>query len=130
MADGSGVKQFIGGLAEAGSEVIKETVDVGLKALEQGVQSAVGSPISPQQIQQQEIKDQKEKARIRKWIHDQEQEQARVRQINQQKEQQKLQSQQQEEQTEEIEEDQKKTKTSNPALDAVGKIEIKRGVGG
>ena len=60
MADGaSGVKQFSEEMGQAAGEVAKDVKDSVGEVLEQGVQSVVGTQLTPQQIQRKEIERQK-----------------------------------------------------------------------
>ncbi|MDD5416121.1 MAG: hypothetical protein PHE48_03920 [Candidatus Daviesbacteria bacterium] len=134
MADGgNAIKQFGGEVAQAAGEVAKDVKDSVGEALEQGVQSVVGTQLTPQQIQQKQLEDQKKLTEARRKIafyQKIDQEQKAVRQQNKQKEMQKLQTQQQEKQVIEIKKEQKKNQPINPATFYAGKAEFKRGVGG
>ncbi|MDD5147640.1 MAG: hypothetical protein PHV63_03800 [Candidatus Daviesbacteria bacterium] len=134
MADGgSAIKQFGGEVAQVVGEVAKDVKDSVGQAIEQGVQSVVGTQLTPQQIQQKQLEDQKKLAETRRKIDfykQTDQAQKQVREENKQKEMQKLQNQQQEEQVVEIKKEQKKRQPINPATFYAGKAEFKRGVGG
>lgn len=134
MADGgSAVKQFSGEVAQAAGEVAKDVKDQVGQVIEQGVQSVVGTPLTPQQIQQRQMEDQKKLAEARRKIafyQQTAQAQQKVRQENKQKGMQRLQNQHQEKQVTEIKKEQKKKQPINPATFYAGKVEFKRGVGG
>lgn len=55
----NGVKQFTGEIKQAASEVAKDVTDTVGEMIEQGVQSVTGTPLTPQQIQQKQMEDQK-----------------------------------------------------------------------
>lgn len=134
MADGgSAVKQFTEEVVEATGEVAKDVKDTVGQMLEQGVQSATGAQLTPQQIQQKQLEDQKKIAENRRkiafWQKLQAEQQA-VRQTEKQKEMQRMQSQQQEKQVAEFKQIEKKKEPINPAVAYAGKAEFKRGVGG
>ncbi|MBI2599473.1 hypothetical protein HYW43_00965 [Candidatus Daviesbacteria bacterium] len=133
MANGNQIGQFRDELEQDVTEVAQDVKDSVGEALEQGVQSVVGTQLTPQQIQQKQQEDQENLAEARRTIQFLKQideEQKRVRQENKQIEQQRLQTQQQEEQKEEMKKEEKKKQPINPALAYAGKAEIKRGVGG
>lgn len=100
MADsGSGISQATQEVVQAANEVAKDVKDSVGEAIEQGVQSMVGTKLTPQQIQQKQLEDQKKLAETRRVIEhykrvDAEQEQ--VRQHIKQKDAQKQQEEQQE----------------------------------
>ena len=115
------------------SEVAKDIKDAVGEMAEQGVQSVVGSQLTPQQIQQKQLQDQKDLSEARRKVEfykKASQEQKVVRQANQQKEQQRLQNLKQDEQVKNIQIKQKKKQPINPAIAYAGKAEFKRGVGG
>jgi|SRR3989344_4136646 len=134
MADlGSGIKQVAEETAEVVKEVTEEVKDSLGQALEQGAQSATGTQLTPQQIQQKQADDQKKIAEARRKIafyQQTDQAQKMVRQQNKQKEMQRIQVQQQEKQVIEIKKEEKKKQPVNPAVAYAGKVEFKRGVGG
>lgn len=125
------IGQFKDEVEQTASEVAQDVKDSVGQMIEQGVQSVIGTNLTPQQIQQKQQEEQKQIAEARRKIafyQKTAQEQQIVRQENKQKEQQGLQNKQQEEQVLKIKKEEKKT--VNPALAYTGKIEIKRGVGG
>lgn len=111
MADsGGGVKQFTNEMEQAAIDVAKDVKDEVGQMIEQGVQSVAGPKLTPQQIQQKQLEEQKRLARARKtirWYQDIAAAQRRVREEEKQKQ---LQRQQQEEQ-----EKQKKKVIISPA---------------
>ncbi|MBI2017650.1 hypothetical protein HYS92_01220 [Candidatus Daviesbacteria bacterium] len=138
MSDsGGGVKQFAGEMKGAVAEVTKDAKDSVGEAIEQGVQSVVGTQPTPQQVQQKQQEDQKRELDRQKqlvytrgWLKNLEAEQQKVRKENKQKEQRRLQTEQQEKQTTEMKKEEKKKQPVNPAVAYAGKVEFKRGVGG
>lgn len=111
MADGgSGIQQVTEEIAQTAGGVIEDVKDSVGEAIEQGVQSVVGTQITPQQIQpalptqrgeQKQQQDQKDLSEARRKIafyQNVGQEQKQVIQENKQKEMDRLQGQQQEEQ--------------------------------
>lgn len=99
MADGgSRIQQTTQEVAQAVGEVAKDVKDAVGEMIEQGVQSVAGPTLTPQQIQQKQLEDQKKLAETRrkiKFIEKVDQEQKMVRQANKQKATDRLQSQQQ-----------------------------------
>jgi len=134
MSDlGNRIKQVTEETSQTVEEIAKDVRDSVGEAIEQGFQSATGTPLTPQQIQQKQIDDQKKISETRRKIafyQKTAQEQEKVRQENKQKEMQRLQSQQQEEQVAEIKEEEKKEEPVNQTVAYAGKAEFKRGVGG
>lgn len=133
MANQNVIGQFKDEVTETAGEVAQDVKDEVGQIIEQGVQSIVGTQLTPQQIQQKQAEDQKKIAENRKKIafyQQTAQEQQQVRQQNQQKEQQRLQVQQQEKQVAEIKKEEKKKQPADPAIAYAGKAEFKRGVGG
>jgi len=141
MADGaSGVKQFTEEMEQAAGEVAKDVKDSVGEALEQGVQSVVGTQLTPQQIQQKEAEDQKKLAEARKklaFFQQTAQKQQVVSQQNQQKEMQRLQAQKQEEQNKKIEKvqiQQSSKRPGQPLTEEIARTQVERskgrGVGG
>lgn len=136
MADSvmGGMGQITGEVGETVKEVAVDVKDAVGEAIEQGVKSVVGTPLTPQQIQQKQQEDQKKLAETRRkidWLKNVDQEQRRVQQENKQKEAQRLQNQNQEEKVKEIKLEQKKQqKKTPPGLEFAGKMEKKGGVGG
>jgi len=121
------IGQFKDEIEEAVGEVASDVKDSVGEAIEQGAQSTVGTPLTPQQLQQQqqdnqqkEIDRQKEIARTRNFLQNIDEAQKRVRMENKQKEDQRLQAQQQEEQDKKIEKVQlqQASKTPGKALRA------------
>ena len=138
MADlGSGIKQVAEETIEEVGEVVKEVKDELGQALEQGAQSATGTQLTPQQIQQKQADDQKKIAEARRKIafyQQTDQAQKMVRQQNKQKEMQRIQAQQQEKQEKKIEEVQikqaKKPGMSEAILRSQAEYKPGKGVGG
>lgn len=121
-------------MSDLGSEVAKDIKDAVGEMIEQGVQSVAGPRLTPQQIQQKQLQDQKDLAKVRRnieWLKRVDEEQKRVREQNKQKEIQRLQTQQQAEQVIEFKkEEKKKQPIVNPALRWAGKFERKGSIGG
>lgn len=95
---GSGGNQFASEMKSTVTEVAKDVKDAVGEMIEEGVQSAVGSQLTPQQLQQKQLEDQRELAEARRkieFLKRIDQEQKTVRQANKQKEMQRLQNQQQ-----------------------------------
>lgn len=138
MADGgSAVKQFTEEVAEAAGEVAKDVKDTVGQMLEQGVQSATGAQLTPQQIQQKQIDEQTQMAEARRKIAFYRRnagEQKIVRQENKQKEQQRLEALQQEIQQKKIEEIQQKEPKKPGLPEAILRTQAEykpgKGVGG
>lgn len=138
MADGKNVVgQFAEEIVEEVGEVVKEVKDEVGQALEQGAQSVVGTQLTPQQIQQKQLEDQKKLAEVRRkmaFYQKVDQEQKAVRQQNKQKEIQRLQTQQQEKQEEQVKEIQvkqtKKQGLSEAVLRSQAEYKPGKGVGG
>lgn len=137
MADG-GIKQATQELAQTVKAVAGEAVDAVGEMIEQGVQSVVGTQLTPQQIQQQQLEDQKkiaEKRREIEFLKAVDQDQKVVRQKNAQNEADRLKSQQQEEQTEIVQEVQSqqasgKPGLSNEILKSQAEYKVGKGIGG
>ncbi|MBI2039780.1 hypothetical protein HYT18_01785 [Candidatus Microgenomates bacterium] len=133
MADSGGtVKQFTDEMETAVRDVTRDVKDSVGQAIEQGVQSVAGTQLTPQQLQQKELERQKQLAETRRklnWWNDLREDQRRVREQEKQKQLQRQQQEQQEKQKEEIVIIQKK-KELPIAIKAMGKAELKRGVGG
>lgn len=111
MADGAPVKQFAGEIGKATSEVVKDVKDEFGKAIEAGVQSAVGTQLTPQQMQQKQAEDAQKLAEARRKIEYWKKidlEQKQVRQKKQQIQMQKQQIEEQEKQKKKMEEMQRK----------------------
>lgn len=118
MADGgSAVKQFAEETTEVAKEVVKDVKDSVGQALEQGVQSVIGTQLTPQQIQQKQLEDQKkiaEKRREIKWYQDIAVAQKKVRDEEKQKQMQRKQAEVQEQQTKQAKEIQQKQSIPQP----------------
>lgn len=133
--DGSGVKQFAGEMGQATVDVAKEVKDEVGKAIEQGVQSVVGTQLTPQQIQEKKLEEQRKLTEARRKIEywkriDQEQ-----RAVREKKKQEELQRQQQTVQQQRIKQftiEQKKRQPLPEEVRARSMVERKagRGVGG
>lgn len=134
MADsGSGISQATEEVVQAAGEVAKDVKDSTGQMVEQGVQSIVGTQLTPQQIQQKQQEDQKNLAETRgkiEWLKKLDQEQKMIIEQNKQKEAQRLQNQKEEKQVTEMKKEEKKKQPVNPAVAYAGKVEFKRGVGG
>lgn len=135
MADSvmGGIGQISEEVGEAVKEVAADVKDAIGEMVEQGVQSTVGSPLTPQQVQQKQQEDQKNLTETRRkisWLTNVDEEQRRVQQENKQKEAQRLQNQQQEKQVTDAKIEEKKKQPENPALAFIGRPEKKGGVGG
>lgn len=92
-------------MRQAITEVAKDVKDDVGEMIEQGVQSVVGKQLTPQQIQQKQLQDQKELAEARRkiaWFKKLDEEQKGVREANKQKEIQRLQNQKQQVQGQKI----------------------------
>ncbi len=129
----NGIQGAVEEMAQATGEVAKDVKDSVGEMIETNVQTAVGTPPTPQQIQQKQAEDQQKITETRRkisWFKKIDQEQRRVIQENKQKEMQRLQSLQQEKQVKQIKLEQKKAQPINPALAMMGKPEKKGGVGG
>ncbi|MBI2020825.1 hypothetical protein HYS94_05450 [Candidatus Daviesbacteria bacterium] len=133
MADSaSGIKQIGEEVVETTEEVVKDTKDQVGQAIEQGVQSVVGIQLTPQQIQQRQLDEQKKLAKVRRdiqWYKDIQVAQKAIREKEKQKKLQKDQQIQDEKKFKQMEIIQKK-KELPIAIKALGKAEIKRGIGG
>ena len=117
MADGAAVKQFAGEMGKATSEVVKDVKDELGKAIEAGVQSAVGTQLTAQQIQQKQTEDAQKLAEARRKIEYWKKidlEQKQVRQKKQQTQMQKQQLEEQEKQKKKMEEMRKKQAIPKP----------------
>lgn len=134
MADSGGSGgQFASEMKSTVVEVAKDVKDAVGEMIEANVQTAVGSQLTPQQIQQKQAEDQKnlnETRRKIEFLKKIDQEQKIVREANRQKETQRLQNQKQEKEVKEMKLEQKKKQPINPAIAYAGKAEFKRGVGG
>lgn len=136
MSD-SGGNQFGSEVIETVREVANDVKDAAGEALEQGFKSTVGPTLTPQQIQQQQQKDQEELAGAR-WKIEQlkkiDQEQEKIRQQNLQKEAQRIQAQQQEKQEKvqqvQIQTAKKQQIVSEEVLRSRAELKIGKGVGG
>lgn len=129
----NGAKQFTGEIKEAAGEVAKDVKDTVGEMIEQGVQSVTGTTLTPQQIQQKQIDDQKQIADARRklaFYQQTAQAQKQVSEENKQKEMQRMQTEQQQKQVVEIKKEEKKKEPVNPEIAYAGKAEFKRGVGG
>ncbi|HBQ50681.1 hypothetical protein A3B42_04215 [Candidatus Daviesbacteria bacterium RIFCSPLOWO2_01_FULL_38_10] len=124
------IGQFQDEIEQTSGEVAESVKDSVGEAIEQGVQSVVGTNLTPQQIQEKEQDRQKQLSYTRKWLGDLQRAQEKVRAENKQKEQQRLQAQEEEKKVSEMKKEEKKKKPVNPAIAYAGKVEIKRGVGG
>lgn len=132
------VKQFTEELEQTAGEIKIDVKDEIGQALEQGVQSVVGTQLTPQQIQQKQIDDQNKIAEARRKINFYQKtarEQAAVRQQNKQKEMQRKQEEQQETEQKKVEEvqikqAQKKPGISEAVLRSQAELKVGKGVGG
>ncbi len=117
MADGGAVKQFTEEVEQAAKEVGEEVKDSVGEAIEQGVQSVVGTKITPAQMQQKQVQDQKDLQETRRklrWYQDLSLSQKRVREEEKQKQLQKNQQEDQE-RSDEITQAQQKKAIISPA---------------
>ena len=137
MADSRNViGKFTDEVEEVAGEVAQDFKDSVGEVIEQGVQSIASTQLTPQQIQQKQMEDQKKETErqrqlsyTRSWLKNLDAAQQKVRMEAKQKEQQRLQAEQQEKQVTEMKKEEKK-KPINPAIAYAGKAEFKRGVGG
>ncbi|MBI2334770.1 hypothetical protein HYU96_03115 [Candidatus Daviesbacteria bacterium] len=126
------IGQFKDEVEQTSGEVVQDVKDQVGEAIEQGVQSVVGSQLTPQQLQEQEIQRQKQLSYTRKWLGDLQRAQEKVRAETKQKEQQRLQAQKEEKQVSEMKKEEKKKKQIPDEVRARAMAETKvgRGVGG
>ncbi len=134
MADGGAIKQVTGEMVQAAGEVLGEVKDAAREMAEQGVQSATGTQLTPQQIQQKQQQDQNDLAEARRKIalyDNQDQEQKQVRQANNQKEADRVKAEQQEEAVQVQQAQSQATQDPNKVPDAVSNTytEVKQGKG-
>lgn len=112
-------------IAQAAGEVAKDVKDSVGQAIEQGVQSVTGTQLTPQQIQQKQLEDQKKIAETRrtiKWYEDIATSQKAVREKEQQKQMQGKQEeiqQQQAKKTQEIQQKQPIPQPGRPESDII-----------
>ncbi len=134
MADsGNVIGKFSDEIEQTTNEVTEDVKDSVGEMVEQGVQSIIGTQLTPQQIQQKQVEDQKEIAETRRKIDFFKQTaeaQQKVRQEEKQKQMQKQQTEQQEKQVVEMKKGEKKSRPIDQATFYTGKAEFKRGVGG
>lgn len=130
--NGNVIGQFRDEIEEASGEVAEDVKDSVGQVLEQGVQSVIGSRLTPQQQQQKQQEDQKQLAYTRKWLGDLQRAEEKVRAENKQKEEQRLKAQQEEKQVAEMKKEQKKKQSIPDEVRARAMAETKvgRGVGG
>lgn len=142
MADsGSGISQATQEVVQAAGEVAKDVRDSAGEAIEQGIQSVVGTTPTPQQIQpastqrgeQKQLEDQKKLAETRRVIEHYKRvdtEQRKVRQHIKQKEAQKQQEEQQE-QMKEIKQRQIQMEVKKPITlrEDIARTQAERGKG-
>lgn len=131
----NGIKSAIGQIpGEIGEAAVKPVIDEVGKAIEQGVQSVIGSQLTPQQLQQKELERQKKLAETRRVIDHYkkiDQEQKLVRQQKKQEEMQKKQEEGQKQQVQEIKKEQKKQQIPEEVrARAMAETKVGRGVGG
>ena len=135
MADsGNAVKQFTGEVAQAAGEIVKDVKDSVGGALEQGVQSVVGTQLTPQQIQQKQLSDQKELAETRRKIafyKKTDQEQRMTRQQEKQKQTQVQQAETQQQQTRKVQQIREQTVKApgQPLREDLARTQAERGKG-
>lgn len=119
MADaGNKIGQFNDEVERATTEVAQDVKDSVGQALEQGVQSVVGTQLNPQQVQQKQVEDQKNLTETRRkirWYQDLAASQKRVREQEKQKKTQKQQLEEQEKQNKKMEEERKRKVIISPA---------------
>lgn len=112
------IGQFKDEVEEATEEVITDVKDEVGQMIEQGVQSVVGSTLTPKQLQQKQLDEQKRLAQARKtikWYQDITAAQRRVREEERQKRLQKQQQEEQEKQKKKQEQEEKKKVIISPA---------------
>lgn len=115
---GDGIKQFSDEMEQAATDVAKDVKDEVGQMIEQGVQSVAGKQLTPQQIQQKQVEEQKKLAKARKtikWYQDIQAAQRRVREEEKQKQLQRQQQEEQEKQKKKQEEEAKKKVIISPA---------------
>lgn len=118
MADGGGVKQFTDEMEQAATDVARDVKDEVGQMIEQGVQSVTGPKLTPQQLQQKQLDEQKRLAQARKtvkWYQDIAAAQKKIREEEKQKQLQRQQLEEQEKQKKKLEEEQKKKIIISPA---------------
>lgn len=115
---GSGIGKFTDEMEQATTQVAKDVKDSVGQAIEQGVQSVVGKQLTPQQLQQKQIEDQKKLAEARRkiaWFKDLSLAQKKVREQEKQKLQQRQQIEEEGKQKKKKEEEEKKKVIISPA---------------
>ena len=135
MADsGNVIGQFKDEIEQVSGEVAQDVKDSVGEAIEQGVQSVIGTTLTPQQIQQKQMEEQKQLAEARRkieWYKRIDQEQKLIRQKEQQEKMQKQQEETQQKQVQEIQKVQKKQKIPEEVrARAMAELKAGRGVGG
>jgi len=119
MADsGNTIGQFKEEVEQAANEVASDVKDSVGEMIEQGVQTTFGPKLTPQQIQQKQLEDQKKLAKVRsdlKWHQDVAVAQKKLSEEEKQKKLQKQQSEEQEKQQKKLSEDEKKRVIISPA---------------
>lgn len=124
-------------MKSAVAEVARDVKDEVGEMIEQGVQSVAAPQLTPQQIQQKQLQDQKALAEARRkiaWYKKLEDSQKKVREASSQKEAARLQSQQQEKQQEvqkvQIQSTKKQQVISEAVLRTQAERKAGKGVGG
>lgn len=119
MADaGKVIGQFSDEVEQATSEVAKDVKDTVGEMLEQGVQTTFGPKLTPQQIQQKQLQDQKDLAETRRklrYYQNTAAAQKKVRDEGKQTQLQKQQVEEQEKQQKKAEEEENKKRIISPA---------------
>lgn len=112
------VGQFTDEIEQATKEAGGEVKDAVGEMIEQNVKTTFGPQLTPQQIQQKQVEDQKKLVEARRkiaWFKDLSVAQKKIREQEKQKVQQKQQFEEQEKQKKKMEEDQKKQVIISPA---------------
>lgn len=130
-----GIKGVVSQIPQEISEAaVKPVIDEVGKAIEQGIQSVVGSQLTPQQLQEKQLEEQKKLAHARRVIEHYrriEEAQRAVRTAKKQEEMQKKQEESQQKQAQEIKKEQKKQKLPEEVrARAMAEMKAGRGVGG
>lgn len=125
---------MVDGFTQAATEVAKDVKDEVGQMIEQGVQSVIGTKLTPQQLQQKELERQKKLAETRRIIAHYrkiEEEQRAVRQAKKHEEMQKKQEEGQKQRVQEIKKEQKKQLLPEEVrARAMAETKVGRGVGG
>lgn len=124
MANSAGkVGQFTDEMEQATSEVAQDVKDSVGEMIEQGVQSVAGPTLTPQQLQQKQLEEQKKLAQARrtlKWYQDVSAAQKKVRDEDKQKKLILSQQEEEEKKRKKMEEEQKRRVIISPAKKTSG----------